>query len=80
MTALDLFGLFAVTAMLAFYALEKRSRWFILAFVGACSLGSVYGFLQRRLALRLGRSDLGRGRGPALGVDAVEPASYCAGR
>ena len=43
---LTLFGLFAVTAMLVFYALEKRSRWFILAFAGSCLLGSAYGFLQ----------------------------------
>ena len=46
MSRLSLFGLFAVTAMLVFYALEKRSRWFILAFAGACTLGSIYGFLQ----------------------------------
>lgn len=46
MDALTLFGLFAVTAMLVFYALEKRGRWAILGFAGACSLGSVYGFLQ----------------------------------
>jgi hypothetical protein len=44
--ALDLFGLFAVSAMLVFYALENRSRWFVLAFAGACGLGSIYGFLQ----------------------------------
>lgn len=43
---LTAFGLFAVTAMLVCYALEQRSRWFILAFAGACILGSVYGFLQ----------------------------------
>jgi hypothetical protein len=43
---LTLFGLFAVTAMLVCYAFEKRSRWFILGFSGACMLGSVYGFLQ----------------------------------
>jgi hypothetical protein len=43
---LSAFGLFAVTAMLVFYALERRSRWFILAFAGACGLGSAYGFLQ----------------------------------
>ena len=43
---LTLFGLFAVTAMLVTYALEARSRWFILAFAGSCALGSVYGFLQ----------------------------------
>ena len=40
------FGLFAVTAMLVCYALEDRSRLFILAFAAACALGSVYGFLQ----------------------------------
>ena len=46
MDVLTLFGLFAVTAMLLCYALEDRSRWFILAFAGACWLGSAYGFLQ----------------------------------
>jgi hypothetical protein len=46
MDGLSLFGLAAVTAMLLFYALEDRSPWFILAFAGACALGSVYGFLQ----------------------------------
>jgi hypothetical protein len=45
-TALSAFGLFAVTAMLVCYALEDRSPWFILAFAGACALGSIYGFLQ----------------------------------
>jgi hypothetical protein len=40
------FGLIAVSAMLASYALEERSPWFILAFAVACALGSVYGFLQ----------------------------------
>jgi hypothetical protein len=43
---LTLFGLFAVTAMLVCYALEKRSNWFILAFAVSCLLGSAYGFLQ----------------------------------
>jgi hypothetical protein len=46
MDGLTLFGLFAVTAMLASYALEDRSRWFIPAFAAACALGSIYGFLQ----------------------------------
>jgi hypothetical protein len=46
MDALQLFGLFAVTAMLVCYALEDRDRLFILAFAAACALGSVYGFLQ----------------------------------
>ena len=46
MDRLTAFGLFAVTAMLLTYALEKRSQWFILAFAGSCWLGSAYGFLQ----------------------------------
>jgi hypothetical protein len=46
MTPLTIFGLFAVTAMLVCYALEQRSTWFILAFAGACVLGSAYGFFQ----------------------------------
>lgn len=46
MDGLTLFGLVAVTAMLAFYALEDRSPWYILAFAGACALASAYGFLQ----------------------------------
>ena len=46
MNPLTLFGLFAVTAMLVCYALERRSPWFILGFAVACVLGSVYGFLQ----------------------------------
>lgn len=32
--------------MLVSYALEERSRWFILAFAVSCALGSAYGFLQ----------------------------------
>ena len=46
MDSLSLFGLFAVTLMLVFYALEDCSPWFILAFAGARALGSIYGFLQ----------------------------------
>ena len=46
MSALSLFGLAAVTAMLVFYSLEDRSPWFVLAFAAACALGSIYGFLQ----------------------------------
>jgi hypothetical protein len=46
MSKLSFFGLFAVTAMVVFYALEGRNRAFILAFSAACILGSVYGFLQ----------------------------------
>ena len=46
MDRLSMFGLFAVSAMLVFYALEKRSPWFILAFAASCVLASAYGFLQ----------------------------------
>jgi hypothetical protein len=46
LSGLSLFGLVAVTAMIVAYALENRSHWFVLAFAGACVLGSVYGFLQ----------------------------------
>ena len=46
MNPLTIFGLFAVTAMLVTYTMEKRSHWFILAFAGSCVLGSAYGFLQ----------------------------------
>jgi len=57
-TPLTIFGLFAVTAMLICYALESRSRWFILAFAVACVLGSVYGFLQGAWPFRIGRGGL----------------------
>ena len=46
MDRLTLFGLFAVTAMLLTYALERRSPWFILCFAFCCVMGSAYGFLQ----------------------------------
>lgn len=46
MDSLTLFGLVAVGLMLAFYAVEERSPWFVLAFAAACGLASVYGFLQ----------------------------------
>jgi hypothetical protein len=46
MDALSAFGLFAVSAMMACYALEQRSPWYTLGFAGACGLGSIYGFLQ----------------------------------
>jgi hypothetical protein len=46
LNSLSAFGLFAVTAMLLCYWLERRNTWFILGFAGACALGSAYGFLQ----------------------------------
>ena len=46
MDGLTAFGLFAVSAMLICYAMERRSRWWILGFAVSCWLGSAYGFLQ----------------------------------
>jgi len=46
MDPLTLFGLFAVSAMLVTYALEKHSPWYILGFAVSCLMGSAYGFLQ----------------------------------
>jgi 4-amino-4-deoxy-L-arabinose transferase-like glycosyltransferase len=46
MDALTIFGLLAVSSMLATYALEEKSAWFTLAFAASCGLGSAYGFLQ----------------------------------
>ena len=43
---LSAFGLAAVSAMLAFYALEDRGPGYVLAFAGACALASIYGFAQ----------------------------------
>lgn len=57
MDRLTIFGLFAVMAMLVFYALEKRSHWFVLAFAGSCVLASVW-VLARRVAIWFRGSDL----------------------
>ena len=46
MDALTWFGLIAVSLMLICYAMETRSRWWILGVAFACALGSAYGFLQ----------------------------------
>lgn len=42
---LTLYGVVALTFMMAMYALERRGRPFILAFSLGCLLSSVYGFL-----------------------------------
>jgi len=65
--ALSLFGLFAVTAMLVFYAVEDRSPWFILAFAVACALGYFMAFCRAH-----GRSGLWRLFGPASPFGAGE--------
>jgi len=40
------YGVCAVTFMMAMYALERRNRRFILAFAAGCLLSSGYGFLS----------------------------------
>ena len=41
-----IYGVCAVSFMMAMYALERRARAFILAFALGCVLSSVYGFLS----------------------------------
>jgi len=53
-----LLGLFAVSAMLVCYALEDRSRWFILVFAAACALGVGLRLPPRGSAVRSGRGGL----------------------
>ncbi|MHB8262707.1 MAG: hypothetical protein ACYDGY_03020 [Acidimicrobiales bacterium] len=43
---LTVFGVVALTFMMAMYALERRNRHFILAFALGCALSSAYGFLS----------------------------------
>ena len=47
------FGLVVVTAMLLFYALEKRNQRFIIAFAGVCAVGSIIGFVRNAWVLGL---------------------------
>ena len=44
--AITIYGVGAVTFMMAMYALEGRGRGYILAFALGCVLSSVYGFLS----------------------------------
>jgi hypothetical protein len=42
---LTIYGLISVLLMLAFYAVEARAAWCVLAFALSCMMASVYGFL-----------------------------------
>jgi len=44
--AVTIYGICALTFMMAMYALESRGRVFILAFAAGCALSSSYGFLS----------------------------------
>ena len=41
-----IYGVCALTFMMAMYALEARGRVFVLAFALGCALSSAYGFLS----------------------------------
>jgi hypothetical protein len=43
---ITVYGVLALTFMMAMYALERRGRLFVLAFALGCLLSSVYGFLS----------------------------------
>jgi hypothetical protein len=44
--AVTIYGVCALSFMMAMYAIERRSRSFILAFAIGCLLSSAYGFLS----------------------------------
>ena len=44
--AVTIYGVCAVTFMMAMYALEGRGRQFVLLFAVGCVLSSAYGFLS----------------------------------
>ncbi len=46
MDAVTIYGIAALTFMMAMYALERRGARFILAFAAGCALSSTYGFLS----------------------------------
>ncbi len=49
MSTTTTFGFVAVGAMFAFYWLEDRSAWFVLAFAVACAASALYGLLAGAL-------------------------------
>ena len=44
--AVTVYGVIALTFMMAMYAFERRGRGFVLAFAVGCLLSSAYGFLS----------------------------------
>ena len=46
MSTITIYGVVALTFMMMMYALEARSRKFILGFCLGCLLSSLYGFLS----------------------------------
>jgi len=45
-TLITIYGVIAVTFMMAMYALERRHPAFVLAFAGGCLASAAYGFLS----------------------------------
>ena len=46
MNLITVFGVVVLSFMMVMYALERRHRFFVLAFAVGCALSSVYGFLS----------------------------------
>jgi hypothetical protein len=44
--AVTIYGVIALTFMMAMYGFERRGRGFVLAFAVGCLLSSAYGFLS----------------------------------
>jgi hypothetical protein len=64
--------------MLIFYALEKRSPWFIFAFALSCMLASAYGFLPGRMAIWRGGGHMVSGGAPSLVASENPRLKLCA--
>ena len=43
---LTIYGVSVLSFMMVMYALERRGKWFVLAFALGCALSSSYGFLS----------------------------------
>ena len=43
---LTIYGVTVLSFMMVMYALERRAKWFVLAFALGCALSSSYGFLS----------------------------------
>ena len=63
---IESFGFLAAACMVVMYALEKRSRVYVLGFAMSCAAASLYAFLIRSWAVRGSRSGMGADRAARL--------------
>src|SRR5256885_8910903 len=85
MNEITVFGVLALTFMMAMYSLEGRHKRFTLAFAFGCLLSSVYGFLLAPGPLESSRSSGARLHCESLNRDAstklqTEPLRQCSSR